>query len=420
VSTSSTTAPVRSSAGSPPPTPEEQAPSSAPIALPPPSLIERVIQGFASLKLAVACLAFATVLVFLGTIAQVDEGLYNAQARYFRSLFIYWAPKGADWKLPIFPGGYLVGGLLLINLITTLADRLRSPRGRVGLIIAHVGLILLLLGQFATDVLSVETHMRLREGEAKNYSESSSDTELAIIDATNPDSDEVFPVPARTLARENDIQLEGLPFSLRVKKFYENARVERRAGENATLPPAAPSGVGQELTVQPVPPVVKMDERNLPAAAFEVVTPEGSLGTWFTALVLDEPQRITVKGKTYSFQLRPTRFYKPFSLTLLKFSHDQYRGTDIPKNFSSRLRVQRAATGEDREVLIYMNNPLRYGGETFYQSGYDERDPKITILQVVHNPSWLTPYLACLLVGVGLAVQFLSHLLRFVRQRTTA
>jgi len=31
----------------------------------------------------------------------------------------------------------------------------------------------------------------------------------------------------------------------------------------------------------------------------------------------------------------------------------------------------------------------------------------------VRNPSWLTPYLSCALVGAGLLVQFLSHLLGF-------
>ena len=34
----------------------------------------------------------------------------------------------------------------------------------------------------------------------------------------------------------------------------------------------------------------------------------------------------------------------------------------------------------------------------------------VSILQVVRNPAWLTPYLSCALVAVGLAVQFLMHL----------
>jgi hypothetical protein len=81
--------------------------------------------------------------------------------------------------------------------------------------------------------------------------------------------------------------------------------------------------------------------------------------------------------------------------------------------------LQRPQTGEKREVLIYMNSPLRYAGETYYQSGFDP-DNQGTILQVVHNPSWLTPYLSCVLVGVGLVVQFATHLLGFAFKRRTA
>jgi hypothetical protein len=114
--------------------------------------------------------------------------------------------------------------------------------------------------------------------------------------------------------------------------------------------------------------------------------------------------------------LRPARFYKPFSLHLIEFRHDVYPGTDIPKNFSSRVRLQRSDTSEDREVLIYMNNPLRYWGETYYQASFDT-DDQGTILQVVRNPSWLTPYFSCVLVAVGLVAQFLSHLIPFLKRR---
>jgi hypothetical protein len=39
------------------------------------------------------------------------------------------------------------------------------------------------------------------------------------------------------------------------------------------------------------------------------------------------------------------------------------------------------------------------------------------VLQVVRNPSWLTPYIGCAMVGVGLLVQFMYHLIGFVSKR---
>ncbi|MBI5385651.1 MAG: cytochrome c biogenesis protein ResB [Verrucomicrobia bacterium] len=382
-------------------------------------MLDRVIRIFASLKLAVVCLTLAMLLVFIGTIAQVEEGLYNAQNRYFRSVLIYWQPQGADWKVPVFPGGYLIGSVLLLNLITAYSERLKMSRSKTGLFMAHGGLVLLVVGQFASDMLQVESFMRVGENQPKFYSESNMRTELAVTETSNPHHDEVVAIPERFLARREDLQHPQLPFTIRVKTYHQNSRLGERASDDKE-PAAATEGVGPRVKFTPVPPAIKMDERNVPAAIVELLTPKGSLGTWVVSLALSHPQDVQVGGKTYTLALRPTRYYKSHSLTLLKFSHDKYRGTDIPKNFSSRVRVQRPDTGEDREVLIYMNNPLRYAGETYYQSGYDERDPRISILQVVRNPSWLTPYLACGLVGLGLCIQFMAHLLDFMRKRKTA
>jgi cytochrome c biogenesis protein ResB len=155
----------------------------------------------------------------------------------------------------------------------------------------------------------------------------------------------------------------------------------------------------------------------MPTAHIELSAPGGSLGVWTASLWIDAVQSFQYEGKTYEIAMRPARYYRPFALELNKFSHDKYMGTEIPKNFSSDVHVTNMVTGESRNVRIYMNNPLRYGGETFYQSGYDERDPRITILQVVRNPTWLTPYFSCALVGLGLTVQFLTHLLGFVKRK---
>src|SRR5260370_31978085 len=75
-----------------------------------------LIRFFASLRLTVACLALGLVLVFIGTLAQVDLGLFKAQNEFFRSFFIYWGPKAASWRISVFPGGYLIGGVVPINL----------------------------------------------------------------------------------------------------------------------------------------------------------------------------------------------------------------------------------------------------------------------------------------------------------------
>jgi cytochrome c biogenesis protein ResB len=136
-------------------------------------------------------------------------------------------------------------------------------------------------------------------------------------------------------------------------------------------------------------------------------------------VTLSDPQKFACNGRTYQITLRPVRYYKPYAVTLLAFNHDIYPGTDIPKNFSSKIHLHDPSTGEDRDVLIYMNNPLRYRGETYFQASFEPGD-KGTILQVVRNPASLTPYVACSLVALGLLVQFLTHLVKFARKRAVA
>jgi hypothetical protein len=408
----------------------------------------RLIDFFSSLRLTVACLFLGLILVFWGTLAQVDLGLFKAQNEFFRNFLIYWGPKGSTWKMPIFPGGYLVGGLLLINLVTAHFSRFKWTRKKIGIWMVHVGVILLLVGQLLTDVLSRESHMWLTEGQAKNYSDSSSREELAVVDTTSQDYDEVVAFPNSMVVRKEDLRNEKLPFTIRVKEYFVNSNPSVRTPMMDESGPQPTQGIGQRITFVNAQPTVAMDSRNIPAVIVEVITADGSLGTWVLsnwlveeklaqllqsgfraqfddatcnqlAAALVQPQQFSYRGHTYQLALRPERFYKPFSIQLQKFSHDIYRGTDIPKNFSSRIRLQRPETGEDREVLIYMNSPLRYAGETFYQSGFDDVDPRVTILQVVHNPSWLTPYFSCILVALGLIVQFLTHLIGFITKRIT-
>ena len=380
--------------------------------------MNRFVQIVSSLRLTVIALIAAMVLVLVGTLAQVDQGLYNAQNRFFRSIFVYWSVPGSGWRIPIFPGGYLVGAVLLLNLLAALIQRFQYGRKNVGLILVHVGIILLLIGQLTTDYFQVESHMRLREGEALNYSEDSRETELVFITAGNNNSDEVIAIPTSNLQRQKVIQHPRLPFSIKVAEFHPNSRLQNKQSTNATAKASSVTqGVGVDIEIQHMPSSTRMDERNLPSAVIELVSDKGSLGSWLVSSMIEEKQTVAMDSRSYQLALRFTRYYKPFSLELQQFRHDKYLGTEIPKNFSSRVRIRNPEKKEDREVLIYMNNPLRYGGETFYQSGYDERDPKVTILQVVRNPGWVTPYISCILVSIGLCMQFFSHLWNFMAQR---
>jgi len=374
---------------------------------------------FVSLQLTVALLILSLVLVFAATLDQVNLGIWAVQAKYFHSFFVMWPVPNSDVALPIFPGGYLLGGFLLANLLAAHIYRFQLTWRKTGIQLAHAGLILLLVGELISGLMQKDSNMRLDTGDTRNYSESFRENELAIIDKTNAAFDEVVAVPESVLADKGVIQHPKLPFTIRVKEFYPNANLTLRDATTGAGGPVATAGIGARVTMRPAPMTYKADERNMPGAFLEVVGPAGMLNSWIVSPQIGMAQAFTHDGRTWELTLRFRRFYHPFSLTLIKFSHDKYPGTEIPRNFSSRVRVRSDDGKEDREVLIFMNNPLRYGGQTFYQAGFEQGD-RVTILQVVRNPGWLLPYVACIMMGLGLVIQFGITLAGFIRKRSAA
>jgi hypothetical protein len=187
-----------------------------------------------------------------------------------------------------------------------------------------------------------------------------------------------------------------------------------------TGPPPATQGIGPEAVVTPLPEDKSMDDTNMPSAIIELVGPQGSLGTWLVSPDISGGQDFNFDTKVWRVVLRPERHYLPYSVQLLSTKYEVYPGTDTPKNFQSRVRIENPARGENREVDIYMNNPLRYEGLTFYQfqmPPLSSEQERWSALEVVRNPGWLTPYLGCILVGSGMAYQFLLHLVGFVTKR---
>jgi hypothetical protein len=379
-------------------------------------MLRRFIDLITSLKLTIVCLAAAMVLIFAGTLSQVHLGIWEAQQRYFQSLFVWWPADGNGFKIPIFPGGHLIGAVLLVNLIAAHVKRFRWSMSKLGIHLTHAGLIIMLAGGLFTDLFAVESNMRLSNGDTKNYSEHSRQVELAVIDTSNPEYDQVTAIPEGVLRRGGRIEHKSLPFRIVMRHYYQNSRL-RMANESGTArEPIADKGPGARVVVDPLPRSTGMNDRDVVSAAIEIVPPEGSLGTWLVSDALGAPQTFSAGGRTWRLEMRPARYYKPYSVTLQKFTHEKYPGTEIPKNFASTVTLIDPERSVNRNVLIYMNHPLRYRGDTYYQAGF-ERDDRTTILQVVRNPSFIAPYVACIVVAAGLLVQFGYHLVGFSRRR---
>ena len=377
------------------------------------TIASRIGAFFKSFQLTIVLLALLMGLIVACTLAQVEMGTQGAVNAYMRSFIVWHQFSFLTFQVPTFPGGALVGLLLTINLIAKTMDiKLIWPRAGMWLI--HVGLVVLFAGEFVAGMMQVDTNMSIEVGQTVNFVQSYKNAELALIDVTDPTWDEVYSVPDTQLARGGAIAIPGTPITLNVKKFYPNAQL-------SNLPPGAPPsmatvGVGAGVSIIEQPLVSADNDMNQTSAFVEPVAGGRSYGVWLASVALGAPQSFTHEGRTYLLTMRLRRQYLPYAFTLKQFRHDVYPGTDIPKNFSSLVQVVNPSQKESREVLIYMNQPLRYEGKTFYQASFGKNDT-LSVLSVVENPGWLLPYVSCVLVSLGLLVHFAIVLRRSLKRR---
>ena len=397
-------------------------------------MLKTLLKPFASLRLTVPLLVASMFLVFAGTMVQVTISNYDAQEQYFHS-FLVWINlstilnKAAPSRFSFpFPGGYVIGGLLLVNLLAAHSVRFKLTWKRTGIILTHLGLILLLVGEGLSSRLKVENHMSIDEGTSANYAFDQRDVELAIIDASPADHDNVTVIPLDQLKKGKTISHSSLPFQVRIDAFYDNTDITdvAHAGKGPTATAGAAAQV--EVAARGIPKFTGAGDNasrvDAPSAYITPIADGQTVGTYLTSIMpladkypqIDQPQEFQVKGKPYSMVLRFKRTYKPYTIYLKKFRFDRYTGTEVAKNFSSDIRLVDPTTKEDRMVHLWMNHPLRYNGETFYQAGFNDQTEHGTVLQVVTNPGWTLPYISCAIGGLGLLIHFGITLVNFLNR----
>lgn len=391
--------------------------------------VKKLLKPLASLRLTVVLLAAAMVVIFAGTWAQMDADIWQVQQRYFHAWFC-WIDFRTFARRPIaggipFVGGYFLIWALLANLLAAHFVRFKLNWKRSGIILIHLGLIMLLIGELLTSAFAREGQMTLVAGQSLNYKQDIRTAELAVVDSSPTDHDNVTVVPASMLQPGSTVHDSRLPFDIHVVDYYVNSE---RLGPFQDGPKADPrvnagSEAGRRIVMAPAVRGTDSEKVNLPATILSLSKDGKDLGTYLVSLWARAPQDVKLPdGRTLTIDLRFERTYEPYTVQLLKFTHDTFVGTDLDKNFASKIRLIDPAHGVNREVLIWMNHPLRYNGETFYQQsfGRDEagHDTGATTLEIVRNPGWLLPYFALAIAILGLIIQFGGHLIRFLLSRT--
>ena len=310
---------------------------------------------------------------------------------------------------------------------------------RAGVVLLHAGVLLLMFGQWFVTSYDVEEQMNMSEGESRNYGQDIRSVELALINRESDDfegKDDVVVIPLTRNGKEThfleagEINDDQLPFDIEIVDYKKSSRVVLKKEQDAS---PADRGRGMQFLASDVRGAsgASGSEVDLASGYFRFRSKTGEdLGTFLLSqdqlvmrggrLIDFSTEAVDLGGTEYDAQLRFVRNYKDYTVKLLDVSKDDYIGTTIPKNYSSRVELVDNERGIDRELTIWMNNPWRYAGETFYQSGWqmDSAGNEYTTLQVVRNQGWMIPYVACMICLVGLTAHFFGILVRFLDRRS--
>ncbi len=355
-------------------------------------MIARITRALARADIfAYACI-WLIVLLVVGTLAQRSIGLYLAQQRYFSAWFAMFGP------VPL-PGGRLTMAVVFISLSAYLLQRKTWSWRRTGLLISHIGALLLLVGGFVTAYFSSEGLMMIREGEATNFVSDDHAMELAVTNHAPVDHDEITAFADRRLAPGAILEDPTLPGRMEVIEYAPSCQPRRRS----EAAPADTRGLARDYRLETLPPGAEPEQARA-CLALRLSGVGDADGRYL--LVQDSARQESFRGpagETFELALRPARTYLPFRIELIDFEKKLHPGTRMAKSYKSTINLIEGDIS--RRVVIQMNEPLRHRGYTFYQSSFIEGGPRETsILSVVRNRGRLFPYISSLIMCFGLLI----------------
>ena len=367
------------------------------------ALVARLLDILGSIALSIVLLGLLWVLTLIGTFEQAYKSLFDVQEEVFGSfIFVY---ERGPFPIPM-PGAYLVLGLLCVNIFVGGMLRLRRGRATAGVVVAHIGIAMLLLGGFVEERWSTKGHVTLYESESADEVLSHTDWEVAIMERIPSGGVREYVIPQQAFEglESGDVRRAthaGLPFELEMRNFMRNADVRR-------VPPGDAGGVDGYVLGAREPE--KKAESNVAGLVVDIVERDANESQRALLWALQRyPYEAEVAGRRFEIDLRRRRWPLPFSVRLDRFVHEMHPGTAMPSRFSSY--VTKTHDGVALDAHITMNEPLRSDGYTFYQSGWGPQNavpgaPLFSTFSVIRNPSDRVPIAACVVIFLGLVWHF--------------
>ena len=377
-------------------------------------ILDSFVGALSSLWLSCVLLVLLGLLTWLGTLYQVEHGLFAAQVKYFDSLFLI--HQAGPVAIPL-PGGTLVMGILFVNLVCGGIVRMRKTKATVGILVTHVGILMLIAAGFVKAYYSEDGHVTLYEGQRSNLFESYHHWEVAITE----------PLPSgevrESVAAQEDffaagpgqpalLRTAGLPFDVEVSRFYPNCDVFPKGPMVGSDVPVVD---GYFLQARPLE---KDNEANVAGAYVTLVGRDGKRREAILHGQSRAPLNVEYDGRRFGVALRREQWVMPFTVALENFEKEDHPRMMMPKSFSSDVVV--VEDGSERKVKISMNEPLRQEGLVLYQASWGPSNARpgdrlFSTLAVVRNPADQYPLYSCIVIAIGLVMHFSMKLAKHIR-----
>lgn len=352
-------------------------------------------ERLASPSLVFWLLPYLMILVVVGTVAQKYVGLFAATQTYFSSLYF------TVYGVPL-PGGYLIIALITVNLLAKLVFKSEWSWRQSGIILTHIGVLILFIGGLLTVLTAKEGFIYLEEGDETAIVSSYWEKEMII--ATKDEIVALYDFD--DLTQGETIKADILPFSFKIDMRCAHCSI-KRADENPEIGSEGPLfGPAQFMALEPAAPKKEVEE-NIAGLRLHVFDKQGdSIGETVLFDGFPKPVEFETDGRVYQMALTKKKSELPFSIKLHDFIEKAHPGTTKTQDYLSHIEVH--DQGVTWPVTIEMNEPFRYRGYSFYQSSFDKSGNKeATILSVVENKGWLFPYIASFILALGLIIHAL-------------
>lgn len=358
--------------------------------------LQKTLKLFASMHIASVLLLSFFFLTLVGTLVQGSRGLWWAQEEIFHT-WIAWLPVwggagSASISIP-FPGVLLLGVVAIINLCAALLVRFLWNWRNSGLLLMHFALLLLLISGAVSYKLSQESYLKLAEGQKKSWSSHSYLWELALQQGEEKGFRTYTYPLSEDKIRDSLIQLPGWP-SIEIQQFESNARV---IAGNQILPYSSSD------EPEAWKPALKLHISGADGKTNRVFTPDQSI------LALGPDKRLVLRHRTEDL---------PFAVELISFTQEKHHGTMVASSYHSHVKIYPQIDGGSFDADITMNQPLRMGAWTLYQSSYANwQGKKFSILAVVKNPVKIWPWYATILMGFAMLLHMAVRLMNSRRKK---